>query len=222
MENRVDLYGMAHKALRNLLFEAASLAARTDLSSEAEARALAARIARLVGWLDEHAAVEDAAIMPELAAIAPELFASLRSEHARVEGAQRELEALARRLETASGPERASLGRKVHERLLRLVAEHIVHMEHEESDGNRLLWAHRTDDELRALQARIRATIPPARAAAWLAVMLPALSLPERAAVLRPLRGAVPTPALDDLLAPARAALGEDWGRTAAAAELSS
>jgi len=220
MEDRIDLYGMAHKALRGLLFGAAALAGRTDPADEAGTRELAAQVKVLVGWLDDHAATEDAVIMPVFERLAPELFAALRSDHARVDGAQREAETLVRRLEAATGAERASLCRRLHERLLRLTTEHLVHMAVEESDGNRVLWAHHTDDDLRALHGKIRARSSPARASAWLAVLLPALSLPERARVLGPLKGVVPVPVLEDLLAPARAALGDEWAPTLAAAGL--
>jgi hypothetical protein len=56
--------------------------------------------------------------------------------------------------------------------------------------------------------------------AEWVAVMLPAVSLPERAAMLEPMARQLPRPVLDELIAPARAALGERWGATARAAGL--
>ncbi len=220
METRIDLYRLAHKLLRAKLFETTALAARTDFGDDGAARAATARTTDLVRWLDEHAAAEDAVIMPELERLAPELFAALRSEHARVDGAGREVAALARRLEGAAGAERASLGRRLHERLVELTALHLGHMAVEEADGTRTLWAHRTDAELHAMLDRIRATLSPERASAWLVAMLPAVSLPERVALLAPIRSSVPPRVLEDLLAPARAALGPEWERTAAAAGL--
>ncbi len=81
----------------------------------------------------------------------------------------------------------------------------------------RVLWAHHTDEDLEAIEARIVASIPPDEAAEWGAIMLPALSLPERTAVLAPLARTLPPPALEAVLAPVRAALGERWPETAAA-----
>ena len=216
--NRIDLYANAHKGLRALLFEAAAQAARTDPGDEHEVNSLASRVRELVAWLDQHAEHEDAVVMPVLAAIAPDIHAALRSDHARVDGLQREVESWVARLVGTAGPARRSALHRLHERLLGLTAEHLQHMAAEESDANRMLWAHRTDAQLLELQASIRASTPPARAAAWLAVTLPALSLPERAALLAPLKGAVPQPVLDELMVPVRAALGAEWGRTVAAA----
>jgi hypothetical protein len=136
-------------------------------------------------------------------------------------GLGREVLALAERLAGSTGLERVALGRRLHERLARLAAEHLVHMQREERDVNRSLWAHRTDEELRALHGRIVGSIPPERNAEWLGLILPALSLPERTALLAPLRAALPAAGLRQLTAPARTALGhEGWARTAAAAGL--
>jgi len=216
--NRIDLYANAHKGLRALLFQAAAQAARTDPDDDREVTSLASRVRELVAWLDQHAEHEDAVVMPVLAQIAPDLHAALRADHARVDGLQREVESWVARLDATAGPARRSALQRLHERLLRLTAEHLQHMATEESDANRMLWAHRTDAQILELQAAIRASTPRSRAAAWLAVTLPALSVPERAALLAPLKGAVPQPALDELVGPVRAALGVEWTRTVAAA----
>jgi hypothetical protein len=221
MSSRPDLYGTVHKGLRASLFATAALAGRTDFTRPAEAGEVAAAVIRLLGFLDEHAAHEDAVVMPVLATIAPELHADLRSEHARTDGLHRELAALAPRLGGASALERASLGRRLHDRLLRLAAEHVHHMQREEGDANRALWAHLDDAALAGLHGRVVGAIPPPRLAEWLALMLPAMSLPERAALLGGLRAQVPPSALAALVAPARVALGDEgWAHAAAAAGL--
>jgi hypothetical protein len=56
--------------------------------------------------------------------------------------------------------------------------------------------------------------------AEWLGLMLPAISVPERAAIIGGLRAKIPADALGPLLAPARAAIGAAWGATALAANL--
>lgn len=216
---RVDLYGNVHKGLRAALFGTAALAGRTDFEHADEVQAAAAAVRRLLGFLDEHAAHEDAVVLPVLASLAPELHADLQAEHARLDGLQREVLALADRLPGAPSPERLALGRRLHDRLFRLGAEHVQHMLREEQDATRVLWAHLDDAALGALHGRILGAIPPARMAEWLALMLPALSLPERTAVLAGLRARVPPAALHDLTAPARGELGATaWAVTAAAA----
>lgn len=217
---RLDLYGTVHKGLRAALFSTAAKAAGSDFTSAAEARAAAGAVRDLLGFLDEHAALEDGVIMPELERIGPEVHAALQADHSRLDGLQRDLATVAERIESADDAAmREALGRRLHDRLGRLAAEHLLHMQREEQDASRLLWAHRSDEELRALHVRITGRIPPPRMARWLAIMLPAVSAPERAAMLGGLRAAVPPPAFGELTAPARAALGEaGWASAVAAA----
>jgi hypothetical protein len=92
--------------------------------------------------------------------------------------------------------------------MARLCCEHLRHMEREEQEANRMLQAHRTDDELGALHQRIVGSIAPERVARWLELILPAASAPERRELLAGLSRAVPAPAFEALTSPARAALG--------------
>jgi hypothetical protein len=216
---RVELYTTVHKGIRSALFEATAAVARTEFADAGEAASAGAAVRRTLAFLDEHAEHEDAVVMPELARICPELFAELTAEHARTHGLQREIEALAARLDGASEAERVALGVRLHERLARLVAEHLRHMAREETEGQRVLAANRSDAELRALHDRIVGRIAPARVPDWLALILPSAALSERAAILADLRAALPPPVFSDVLGPARAALGPSgWERALAAA----
>ncbi len=209
---RFDLYRPIHKAIRTLLFETTELCARTDFGDGTESARAAAALRRLTAFLHEHAAHEDDVIVPEVERLAPDLAADLRNDHARVGGLEAELLALAERLTGAQGSERLSLGRRLQDRLGHLVAEHLLHLEREECQVNRLLWAHLDDGRLHGLEGRILASIEPARLAEWLVVLLPAVARPECATILAGLAQAVPPPVFAELTAPARAALGaERW-----------
>lgn len=218
---RVDLFGPVHKGLRASLAGTAALAARTDFARPEEAAELTAAARRLLGFLEEHAAQEDAVLMPELQRVAAELHADLQAEHVRTEGLQRELAQHLDRLAGASEAERVSLGRRIHERLWRIAAEHLRHMEREETAANRVLWAHFDDGALKALHGRILGAIPPARFAEWSGIILPSLSLPERAAMVAGLAASVPPAVFQQITAPARDALGPAaWSAVTAAAAL--
>lgn len=206
---RHDLYTGVHKGLRGLLFTASTEVARTDFACADAARTTSFALRRVLAFLHEHVQHEDEAILPVLAALAPELFADLRSEHARVEGLEQEVAGLLERLERAGEAERVSLGQRLHARTGLLVAEHLRHMAREEGEVNRVLWAHKTDAELLEIEGRIVGSIPPARLAEWLEVLLPAMAPAERAELLGGLRSAVPGDAFDALVSPARSALGE-------------
>lgn len=218
---RVDLFGPVHKGLRATLAGTAALAARTDFTRPEEAAELEAAARRLLGFLEEHAAQEDAVLMPELQRVAAELHADLQAEHARADGLQRELAQHLDRLAGASEAERVSLGRRIHERLWRLAAEHLRHMEREEAEANRVLWAHFEDEALRGFHARILGAIPPTRFAEWGGIILPSLSLPERAAMVAGLAANLPPAVFLEVTGPAREALGPAaWSAVTAAAAI--
>lgn len=219
MTTRIDLYATVHAGIRVVLYDAASTVGRAEFADPEEATGAVAAVRRALGFLDEHTAHEDAVILPELHRVAPELHADLEAEHARVLGLQREIEGFAALVERAGEPERVAAGARLRDRLPRLVAEHLRHMAREETEANRALWANRTDAELQALHDRIVGAIPPARMAEWLAIILPAAPLSQRAALVGGLRSAAPPHVFDALVEPARAAMGAArWARTLAAA----
>jgi hypothetical protein len=220
MSARHDLYGIAHKGLRSTLFAAAAELARADFGQPIEAAAAAETVGALIDALERHAEHEDAVIMPELQRLAPALHHELSADHVRTDGLQRQLAESAGRLSTAaSTEERASLGRRILDQVNALVAEHLRHMASEETAANRVLWAHLTDEQLRALQMRIAASNSPAQTSAWLAVTLPAVNRSERVVILRMLRGALPAPAFEELTAQAQRALSPGvWADALAAA----
>lgn len=215
--NRLDLYSPVHKGVRAALVQTASLTGRTDFADPEEAATAAEAARRLVHLLEEHAANEDRELMPILARVAPEVHADLQAEHARTDGLAREIVAFADRLASAPVAERASIGRRIHDALWRLAAEHLRHMDREETQASRALWAHLSDEELEAIHQRIVSAIPPAELAEFCGLLIPAMSLPERAAMLAPLAQRLPPPAFEALIAPARRAMGDAWGKTAAA-----
>jgi hypothetical protein len=218
---RRELFITIHKGIRAALFDTASQVARADFATAAEAAAAGEAVTRLVDLLRAHAAPEDAVVFPELARLAPELAADLGLEHARMEGSERELELLAGRLGDASAPERTALGARLHTLLGRLVGDQLRHMDREESEALRVLQAHRTDDELAALEARIHASVPPGAMARVAAILLPAVSLPERATILASARTNLPPPAFAALADLARDVLGPaSWAATSRAAGL--
>jgi Hemerythrin HHE cation binding domain len=181
---RLDLFLAVHKGLRAELFETARLVARSDFSVPAEARAAAARVQRSFAFLEEHARHEDELIFAELEARAPVLCAELRNEHSRVDGLMLEITRLLARLDECAPAERVSLGRRLHGLVGSFLAEYLRHMEREEGETNRMLWAHFSDEQLGAMQGRIISAIEPARLAQWMELILPELNASERAALL--------------------------------------
>jgi hypothetical protein len=181
---RLDLFLAVHKGIRAELFETARLVARSDFSQRAEAQAAAARVQRSFGFLEEHARHEQGVVFAELLPHAPVLCAELDNEHARIDGLMLEVVRLLARLDEAPQTECVALGRRLHSALGCFVAEYLRHMEREEGETNRRLWAHFSDEQLGALHGRIIAAIEPVRLEQWMELILPELNPGERAALL--------------------------------------
>lgn len=219
---RFDLYTHIHKAIRALLFDTIEVVGRTDFRRADELAGTFATVRRTIRLTREHAEHEDREIHPILHRLAPEVAADLEAGHDRFDGVDMEVEKLLARMEGANttSDERVSLGRKLHDLLGPLVADHLLHMAMEEARANRLLWAHLNDDELLAIQDRILATIPPHEVSEWLELLIVAGNLTERAALLAGLRASVPTDVFEGLTRAARARVGEDmWAEILRAAD---
>jgi len=216
---RFDIYTHIHKAIRVVLFDTVATVGRTDFGREAELPATSAAIRRMIRLTHLHAQHEDREIHPLLHRLAPEVAADLEAGHDRFDGIDREIEGCLTRMEGETSAVRISLGRRVHEMLGGLVADHLEHMALEESRANRILWAHLTDAELLALQDRVMGAIGPEEMTEWVELLIPAGNLTERAGLVAALRGVMPAEAFDALTAPGRARLGEaGWSETLEAA----
>jgi len=214
--NRPNRYQPIHKALRAALFDATVLVARTEFTDAGEATVAARTVATLLDVLDSHAEHEEEFVMPEVARRAPALIATLQSDHGRLEGLQAELRALLPRTCSDVAAEREAAGQLLGRALPLLVADHLRHMDREETEAMPVLWAHLTEDELDAMDGRIRAAVPPAQMPVMMRLMLPAMSTAESAKLLASARAQLPPPVFAQLSGLAREVLGpERWARTA-------
>ena len=213
---RPNRYQPIHKALRAALFDATVLVARTEFAIQGEATVAARTVATLLDLLDSHAQHEEEFVMPEVARHAPPLIATLEADHNRLEGLQAELRALLPRTCSDVVAEREAAGQLFGRALNLLVADHLRHMDREETEAMPVLWAHLTEAELDAMDARIRAAVPPERMPVMLRLMLPAMSTSERAKLLAAARAQMPPPVFAQLSGLAREVLGpERWESTA-------
>jgi len=78
---RRDLYAVAHKAMRNDLFEVSVLAGRTDFSEPQARERFRVRFDGLLDALRHHEQHEDDLLHPLLADASPDVLASVQAEH---------------------------------------------------------------------------------------------------------------------------------------------
>ncbi len=184
MNGRVDLFTTIHKGVRALLFDAALEAARVDLSHACAVDRLVERVERLLGFLDEHARHEDTEIIPIVQRYDPKLAATLTAEHISQDAVHHAVERAARALALAPDGDRRPAATALSRMLNQLVSLHLIHMNHEETVVNAVLWGALGDPDLVAIRERIVGGIPSERYSQWRDVLAPALDPAERALVI--------------------------------------
>ena len=178
---RVDLFTPIHKGLRSLLFGTAMEAARIDFASDQEVDALSEIVERTLGFLHEHAHLEDAEVLPLLRHIDPALAANLYAGHLELEAAENELGRAMRSVAMAAAADRRPSGLELGRLLNVLTAKHLLHMAQEETLGNAVLRGTFGDPELHDVRRRMFARTSLERRKEWLAILAPMLDPTERA-----------------------------------------
>lgn len=211
MSQRFDLYSAVHKALRNYMGATLLQLGRLDLSSPCEVQACAAALVGLVGWLEDHLAIEERYVHRALAE---------RRSHALLSGLRRDHEEHERSLSLlrsdvaalASSENEAPEARRARARHLylafsRLVANNLLHMAVEETELNPLLWETFTDEELFGIYSAILANERPEQLNLSVSWLLPAIPPDERARIVAGAQSAMPAAVFDALLVQVKSVL---------------
>lgn len=169
---RTDLYGLVHKAQRHRLFALGHELGTADLDDSATRTRLASAVHEIAAILADHAQNEERYVHP--------LFASIGGAAGGIEREHQELEALLGRwVEIVDHGRWAELYRAT----MRIIGEYLLHVDAEERAQADVLWPNYSDAELAAVMARFKAERDPAAARADLALLMPVLSLSQRAAL---------------------------------------
>lgn len=206
---RIDLYTAIHKSVRAALFHLSTHAGATDFADESATARLGEELSALATRLRAHRRIEDRFIHPVIAERAPELLSSLADAHATYDDEIDALEAAFAAARAARAPE-TSLA--FYRALNRFIADNLAHFDEEER-GMSVLWEKCSDADLAAVMAAFHASRTPAQAVADLEKMLPALSHPERAAMLGGMRAQMPADAFAAVRAAAARVLDDDARR---------
>ncbi len=186
-ERRHDLYGAVHKGIRAAHMRCLVAIGATDATSDAQ-------IERLVAELSEHLAMCGTHLEDEGAS------AHAAEDHDDHLHSFEELTALLSQLAAAAPDNRAPLLAALYRRFGRFVADDLLHMEHEEHVLLPDLQAAFTDEELRELEGRIVATIPPEHMVLFLDAMLEAMPMADGTAMLGAMQAGMPPAAYAALM----------------------
>ena len=225
MQEQLDLYASVHKGLRHAMQSALTQLGRMDATDPQDVAETVAPLRDLISWLEKHLEIEERFVHTAIDKKRPGAVAEIRKEH---EGHQRDFVLLladAVALEQAAPDavqERKALAHHLYLSFSRFVGDNLVHMAHEETHVNALLWDLFTNDELQAIFGQIMASESPEQLMRGTRWILPALDPEQRAKLVLRARPAIPAPVFDQLLGAMRAHLApRDFGKLEAALGLS-
>jgi hypothetical protein len=215
---RVRPYETIHKALRARLFDLGVELGRADFANPSDRRLAIDAWRQAAAWLREHHGHEEQFMEPMLRPHARDVVAANEAQHAAVDRAMVELDQIAGELEQV-----ADRGHALAQRYQAFLVEYLGHMRHEETAMTAALHAQFSDQELIELSVRVQASIPPARFCALLGLILPAINLDERAAMLGGIARHAPAPAFAAIAEVAARVLGTSgWQAVRARAGIAS
>ena len=195
----LDLYKDIHKGIRVELFAVTTEAGSLDPSQGIARAALATHVADVVHLLTGHAEHEDAAIQPVLEAHLPDLAERVEVDHLTLEARMDDLHRDGHRGRRRSpSPIPAP---KVHRIYLALASFTSDYLEHQDVEERVIMPALEAavglPEDVVAIHQAILANIPPEEMAQGLAVMLPAMNIDDRAALLGGMRAGAPAEVFD-------------------------
>lgn len=194
LTGRWDIYGPVHKGLRKAHGEMLIRLGSSDWAGE-DQDALVADLRSHLAIAAKHLAHEDAHIHPALASRASECVEPLEDQHDHHRARFGLIEGLINALSVSDCRDRAHCGRALYLGFSELVAEDLAHMHHEETVVWPALCEHFTDAELKAMEMDIIAALSPGEVIGFMRLMIPAMSHPERVALLGGVKADAPAEA---------------------------
>jgi hypothetical protein len=169
---RTDLYGLVHKAQRHRLFTLGHELGTANIDAAATRTHLASAVREIADMLADHAENERRYIHP--------LFTRMGGAAESIEREHHELDAV-----LDGWVEIIDQGRwaDLYGATMRIIGGYLLHIDAEERAQAEVLWPNYTDADLAAVLARFKAERKPAAARADLALLIPVLSAPQRAAL---------------------------------------
>ncbi len=215
---RFDAYDPIHRALRLFMTDTLGRVGWLDPADAAEMQATLGQVEALLALCRSHLEHENQHVHPALEARRPGTTTRVAGEHHEHLEHLAALQADVDRLRQQAD---AAAAQRLYRHLALFVADNFQHMHHEETAHNQALWDLYSDDELRAIEAGIVASIPPEEMAVALRWMAPALPPATRAAFFGGMQQGMPPEAFRAVLNLIRPTLNEQaWAKLARALNL--
>lgn len=190
---RHDIYSNVHKALRAWFADTLVKAGNLDWTDDDDVDVVVNDICGLMALCRSHLEKENTYVHPAMESRRPGSSGIISSEHLEHECDIAAIESQALALRALPSTMREHRAKRLYLDLSLFIAHNLVHMHHEETVHNQVLWETHDDDEIRAIEHGIVSSIPPEQAMPLLTRrMLPAMASEERIRMLLGLRTDAP------------------------------
>jgi len=192
-----DLYRDVHKGIRAELFALVLEAGRLDPSVRTSRLELADHIGSTVGLLVAHAEHEDTHVQPAIEIHLPNLAEKIAGDHVAIEARLDHLVEMAAAAVEVSAADEAGRVHRLYLELASFTRAYLEHQDVEERDVMPALEAAIGVESVVAIHQAIVGSIPPDQMAQSLAIMLPAMNVDGRTALLGGIQAGAPAPVFE-------------------------
>lgn len=212
---KTDLFTFIHKALRSIIYNAASKLQTADFTEEKEIENLLASLRHDLDLLHEHAVNEDNIIFPEIANNEPDMISELNDEHKALEEKLHKIKTQIEKTNlTADNEKRVELGSELNNLFNDFAASYLAHMNHEEATVLEASFKYLSDAELIAIRTRIQTQIPSERYKTWLHWMLKSLNNSELIGLLGGMKASAPAHVFENVVGVAQSVIeNKKWNK---------
>lgn len=204
------LYSPVHKGLRLALGNLSNHISKMNVENQAKIDAFVKEFECVAGILHSHANNEDSEIEPVLKKLNPELANRIANEHHETEKLLKDVEELVRKLSSVEPEERKEVSFRLYQTFNDFHAAYLNHLQSEEIDIQKLLWANFSERELHAITEAIISRVSPPHLMEYFRYMIPAQSLEEQVQILGVMKLSAPLPAYEATCSLAQEVLTEE------------
>lgn len=159
---RYNSFNIIHKGLRAALYQTALQLQQTDFTEEDQTEETLNKVREIVMLFEGHAHKEDNFVLPMINEYEPSVVAAFNAEHEEDDRLGKELNRAVENIANSSTIlEKIVSGRELNESFVRFMVFNLNHMAKEEDIINKILWRYYSDDEIKAVVAKISKADPP-------------------------------------------------------------
>ncbi len=208
---RFNPFHQIHQALRALMYHVSITTQHTDFTQAEQMEKTLSLTEEMVHFFDGHANTEDSLVFPMLAEHSPRLIVYFEEQHVKDHELGEELMKAIRDCREVTTPiEKILAGQCLQKAIGGFVAFNLTHMNLEETLVSPALWEQYTDEQLRAKEAEIVASLSPEKKALSGYWMLKGLATHEIISWFKSIRANAPSFVFDEFVQLAERALPAD------------